>query len=214
MLRGITGALGLVVVLAMIAPTCAVDLPQTAATPTIRFASGARSSGWIPFEFFAGNRIFIPALINGRPTSVMLDTAASSTVLDKRFASSLGLTGGLGTEGAASYSQLHGVTLTLGHAAVANNAAVALDLGPVKKQLGHPLSAALGGEAFRDLVVDIDLKLHRIAFRNPIGYRPPGDAQSVPLLTAGEIARSWRPLKGRRKLLSPSIDHMNPREPE
>lgn len=176
------------------APVSAAGGAPEAVAPTaarIHFANGAASSGWLPFEFFGETRIFVTARVNGRPTQVMLDSGASSTVLDRRFAASLGLVAkgdlvGEGGGGSASYSELHGVTLTLGDLSLTTDAAVALDLAPVETQVGHPLPVVLGGEVFRDLVVDIDFKGRRIAFRDPARFRAPQGAQLAAMTPSGE----------------------------
>ncbi len=93
---------------------------RSAPSPSpLTFAPGKTSSGWLPFEFVAGTRIFIAATINGRPVLAMLDSGASSTVLDRRFATSLGLTPkgdltGEGAGGSTPYGIVHGVDLKLG----------------------------------------------------------------------------------------------------
>lgn len=43
-------------------------------SPPLTFARGKTSSGWLPFEDVAGTRIFVRAVINGRPVLAMLDS--------------------------------------------------------------------------------------------------------------------------------------------
>ena len=168
--------------------------PATVGTPLsspLTFAEGKTSSGWLPFEFVAGTRIFVRATINGRPVLAMLDSGASSTVLDRRFASSLGLNpkgdlSGEGAGGSIQYSVVQGVTVKLGDLSWNSGDAVAIDLSAVERQVGHPLPMVLGGELFREAVVEIDFKRRRIAFHKPLSYRAAPNAQSVALTPAGE----------------------------
>lgn len=157
----------------------------------VLFAGGIASSGWLPFEFFDRTRIFIPATVNGRRIAVMLDSGASSNVVDRRFADSLGLTAqgnmtAQGAGGAATASVVNGVDLSLGVLTFRNSTAVAIDLAGIERRLGHPLPMILGGEAFTDCVVDIDFLHRRIAFRDPGLFRAPAGAASVPLALVGE----------------------------
>lgn len=162
----------------------------TASSP-MTFARGKTSSGWLPFEYVAGTRIFVRATVNGRPVLAMLDSGASSTVVDRRFASRLGLSPkgdltGEGAGGSTPYSVVHGVTVQLGDLSWNGGDAVAIDLSAVEKQVGHPLPMVLGGELFRDAVVEIDFTRHRIAFHNPSSYRAAPNARTVALTPAGE----------------------------
>ena len=45
----------------------------------------------IPFELFRGNRIVVPATLNGHPTEMILDTGASATTVDTAYARKIGL---------------------------------------------------------------------------------------------------------------------------
>lgn len=157
----------------------------------LTFAEGKTSSGWLPFEFVAGTRIFVRATVNGRPVLAMLDSGASSSVLDRRFASSLGLSAkgdltGEGAGGTTQYSVVKGITVKLGDLSWNGGGAVAIDLSAVERQVGHPLPVVLGGELFRNAVVEIDFKRRRIAFHKPSSYRAAPNARSAALTPAGE----------------------------
>jgi hypothetical protein len=183
--------------LALIAVEARADVTERSPVPThaaplppLTFARGKTSSGWLPFEFVAGTRIFVPATIGGRPVLAMLDSGASSTVLDRRFASSLNLSPkgdlkGEGAGGSIPYGTIRGVTVKLGDLSW-NGDAVGIDLSAVEKQVGHPLPIVLGGELFRDAVVEIDFKKRRIAFYKASSYRAAANAATVPLTPAGE----------------------------
>ncbi|SDA35856.1 retropepsin-like aspartic protease [Sphingomonas sp. NFR15] len=183
---------------ALVATEARADAPErspvaigAATASPLTFARGKTSSGWLPFEYVAGTRIFVRTTVNGRSVLAMLDSGASSTVLDRRFAASLGLSAkgdltGQGAGGSTPYGVIQGVTVKLGDLSWTGGDAVAIDLSAVEKQVGHPLPMVLGGELFRDAVVEIDFKNRRIAFHNPSSYRAAPNARAVALTPAGE----------------------------
>ena len=150
------------------------------------FADNANSSGWIDFELFGGNRIFIPGRVNGRDTMLMLDSGASVSTVDSRYAKAMGLTpegelsaggsGGIGTAGFAAGVDVQVANLTIQKLTVAS-----IDLVPVARRIGHDIPFVLGDELFNELVVDIDFEHHRIAFRQHASLVVPEGAVTVPL---------------------------------
>ena len=148
------------------------------------FPGKLASSGWLPFEYFGENRIFLPVMLNGHEVSAMLDSGASSTVIDRAFAESLGLQakGQMTAEGAGGTSTMavvEGTTLEIGGMKMPPQPLVALDLKSLEHRLGHPLVFILGNEVFQNSIVDIDFADHRIAFRDPGQFTAPADAQVV-----------------------------------
>jgi hypothetical protein len=164
--------------------------PRTLLRPTRApkaiFRGDTQSTGWINFEFYAGNRIFIPGRINGRETLLLLDSGASVSTIDSSYAQTVGLSprgklsaggsGGIGTAGFAS-----GVDVEVGNLTLPNLTVASIDLGPVAKRIGHDIPFVLGDELFNELVVDVDFERHRIAFRKPASVVFPQDAVTVPL---------------------------------
>ncbi|MEO7240185.1 MAG: aspartyl protease family protein, partial [Sphingomicrobium sp.] len=87
--RSLTVGVG---VLVLIGAAALAHPGHSAITPP-RVAFAAHSSA-IPVDLFRGSRIFVAGTINGRASSMMLDSGAAMTVVDSRFAESIGLTGG------------------------------------------------------------------------------------------------------------------------
>jgi hypothetical protein len=150
------------------------------------FAPGKRSTGWIDFEFFGGNRIYFPARINGVETVVLLDSGAESTVLDNRFADKIGLKSqgqvtAMGTGGTSTAGLVSGVSIEVGALTLKDLTVATIDLAAIEKQLGHPLPVILGKEVFNQLVIDIDFVNHKIAFHDPEGFVRPSGAAEVPI---------------------------------
>jgi hypothetical protein len=150
------------------------------------FAKGAASTGWIPFEFFGGNRIYFPAKVNGHDMIVLLDSGAESSVIDRTYAASLGMKpkGGFAGAGAGGYDTvgvIDDVTVEVGDLTLSHLTIGALDLASVGKRIGHPLPFVLGDELFNELAVDIDFKHRRIAFRDPARLEKPKGAAEIAL---------------------------------
>jgi hypothetical protein len=170
----------------------AAVLERPAGVKTALFAGGAKSTGWIPFEFFAGNRIYIPAKVNGHETMVLLDSGAESTILDRAWARKIGVstqgevtavgTGGTDTAGLAS-----GVDIQIGKLTLNDLTVGAIDLTAVAKRIGHDLPVILGKEVFNELIVDIDFAHRRIAFHDPAKFTPPADAVAVPVTLVDDL---------------------------
>ena len=168
-------------------PIAQARLSRPAPARKAAFANGASSTGWIDFDFFAGNRIFFPARINGHETVVLLDSGATVSGIDTAFAAQIGQaskgaftapgSGGFGTMGFAG-----GLTVQVGNLTIKDINAAAIDFTPVARRIGHPLPFVLGNELFNELAVDIDFARHRIAFRDPDRLTPPAGAAVVPLV--------------------------------
>ncbi len=155
------------------------------------FSSAAHSTGWIPFEFYRNEQIFIPATVNGRSTSLVLDSGADTTILDQATASSIGakLSGYVpvgGTGGQSTMQLAPNVEVRIGGLALHDITAGVIDLSAMSSQLGHSLPMILGKEVFNQLVVDIDFPNSRIAFRERVGHSIPRGAVRVPLGRHGE----------------------------
>lgn len=186
-----------VVLLAMTTSTDAIAADgqhapvQGATTAQLVYAPGSSDSGWIPFQLQGGSRIMLPATVNGRPTTVMLDSGASVSVLDHALVSALQLTAqgdhiAEGAGGEASYSTVQGVVIALGKLTISNSQTVAVDLQPLAAAINHALPMVVGGAAFDQTVVDIDFANQRLAFRDPRHFKPPAGYREYPLSVAGD----------------------------
>ncbi|MBF5043509.1 hypothetical protein FGE12_14010 [Aggregicoccus sp. 17bor-14] len=152
----------------------------------VRFAEGRHSTGFLPFEFFNENRVYIPAKVNGRDTQVLLDSGAEMTVVDAGYARELGLAAqgtlpAVGSGGQDRAQLAAGVDILLGDLQLKGLTVAIIDLAQVAKEIGHPLPVVLGKEAFNQLVVDVDFPNRRIAFHEPRGFQAPAGAVKVPL---------------------------------
>jgi len=159
---------------------------------TISLAGGAASTGPIRFNYLNGNRIYIPATVNGQPVEVLLDSGADVTVLDRAFAARIGrqqIGSGVatGSGGEAEAGFVRDVTIAIGNLTLKAPTVGVLDLSDVSKRLGIPLPVILGKNVFLQTIVDIDPSGPSIAFHDPASFRPPADAVMVPLEPLGSL---------------------------
>lgn len=120
---------------------------------------------------------------------MVVDTGASTTVIDRRAASDLRLktaegvdvlTQG-GTVGALSLGQ---VNLTLGAArgvTLTTEDALALDLGALAAGLGERIDGVLGYDLFRRYVVEFDHAGKQVSLYEPSRYEPPRGGETLRL---------------------------------
>jgi hypothetical protein len=159
---------------------------RPAETKIWQFASGQTSTGWIDFEYFGDSQIFVPALVNGHPTRLLLDSGAGITVVDSAYAAQLKLepTGSLGVTGVVGESTMKltsNLHIQIGSLSLAHITAGILDLSDVAAQEAHPMPLVLGKEAFNQLIIDIDFQKRKIAFHDPQNFSGPQDATRVAL---------------------------------
>lgn len=159
---------------------------------TIQLADGAASTGPIRFNYFNGNRIYIPATVNGQPVEVLLDSGADATVLDRAFAERVGrrqvgsgVATGSGGEAEAGFAT--DVTIAVGKLTLKAPKVAVIDLSDVSKRLGIPLPVILGKDVFLQMIVDVDPSGPTVAFHDPPHFRPPDGAVIVPLEPLGSL---------------------------
>lgn len=167
-------------------PLPAELLARPAGATKADFADGEAATDWIGFDFFDQSRIYIPAKVNGRETTVLLDSGAEMSVIDKGFAASLGLKpkGGLATRGSGGVDTaglLDGVKVELPGLALHGLTALALDLKPTADRIGHPLPFVLGEDVFNETAIEIDFARRRIRFHALKGLKIPPGAVEIPL---------------------------------
>jgi hypothetical protein len=156
-----------------------------------RFADGLRSTGWIDFELFDDERLFIPATVDGHPVKLLLDSGAGVTVLDSAYAKANGIKAGgsigvMGVGGGATMQLAPNLEVKFGGLTLSHITAGLIDMSGVAADMGRPLPLILGKEVLNQMVVDIDFQHRRIAFRDPDGFSGSPDAVRLTLGKHGD----------------------------
>lgn len=133
-----------------------------------------------------GNLVLVPTQVNGSsPLTFILDTGASSVVLDNRRVAELGLDTVAGDDaqtggGSVKTGAAEDVTLRVGRAELAGITVATIDLRPLDAALGLRIDGILGYEIFAKYVVEIDYAARHVRLHDPSRYRDAG-RDAVPL---------------------------------
>lgn len=178
---------------------------RPSASNSLGSIDGDTTTGPLSMELYLDGYVFLPALVNGNPTSGVLDSGAGITVLDKGFAERVGIEGegslqASGVAGSVEANLASGVDIGIGQLHLRDLTVAILDLSPISSALGHPLDLILGKEVFNNFIVDIDYPGRRIAFHDPIAFDYRGSGSTL-LLDAGDDGH---------KLVQLSINGMPP----
>ena len=134
----------------------------------------------------AGDRLHLPATINGVAVEALLDSAAEKSIVDAALAHRLGLRGGeavtaRGTGAATAAATLAtGATLAVAGLTLQPGTVGVIDLGDVARRLGSPVPLIVGRELFDAAAIALDIGRGALAIL-PSGSRHPG--RHLPLTT-------------------------------
>jgi predicted aspartyl protease len=162
---------------------------QPDAVRVAQFAGGASSTSWIPITGLDVGRIYLNVTVAGKPVGAILDSGATSSIVDKSLASPGAAEGAIpvpGENGVGTGEITQGVDLGLGALTLKGLTVGVYDLAAINKPAGETWRAVLGDEMFNETVVDLDFPGSRIAFHDPAGYQPPPGAIAVPLTRDGD----------------------------
>jgi hypothetical protein len=153
----------------------------------VTFVDGTGTSGWMPFDNFRRQRIFLPTTINGLESDSILDSGAEMTVVDLATAQEIGLVGAgkvaaSGTGGTTEVQFATGVTIQVGNVELRDMSVAIVDLSEIARRLGRDVPIILGKEFFNETIVDIDYPHERIAFHDPEGWSYEGSGVTLPLI--------------------------------
>ena len=149
------------------------------------FTSGT-SALRIPIEEDDGH-IFLQVRINdSKPVWFGLDTGATHSLIDRRYAESLGLKSESTRpiEGAGGWERasiFKGVSIKLPGANLNNQTLWGLSLDPIAAANAHEMAGILGYDLFKYFVVDIDHAAKLMNLYEPSGYQYRGAGQTIPL---------------------------------
>jgi predicted aspartyl protease len=157
------------------------------------FAAGTITTGWLPLEAPSDRRLVVKGRVNGVETRIMIDSAASSPVLDTGFADSLGLeqlgdgvAKGVGGKREVTYRS--GVRIEIGSLTLRPPRVLGFNFrGVPGVRAGIPV--IVGRELFYQVVVDVDAPRSRLGLHAPSRFSYEGPGRTVPLVLGdnGEI---------------------------
>ena len=164
----------------------AMAVAQPAHHPVADAKASFRDQAPVPFDLFRGHRIFFPGSVNGVQTAMMLDSGASSTVLDDDFAARIGLTKGQaisvqGASGSVPGRAERATTISVGGMTLNAADVLVIDLDPVARAIGRPVPVVLGRDAMKASRMTIDFPARTIAFTDRADAAAPAGATRIPL---------------------------------
>ena len=174
---------------AAIAAAVAIAHPGHPPIPTATYSYTAAPQV-VPFELFRGNRIFIPATINGHRTEVMIDSGASITTVNAAYARSIALPPGFkvpakGAGGVTEAEFVSGLTLNAGGVSVKDASVGVMDLTPIEQSIGRKIDVILGRDFFNHTAISIDWARKQLRVSSPEVFRPEAGATAVSLKKIG-----------------------------
>lgn len=164
----------------------AAALAQSPHVPVTAAKASFREQPPLPFDLFRGHRIFFSGSVNGTQTAMMLDSGASSTVLDDDFAARIGLTSGetisvQGASGEVPGRAERATTISVGGMTLNGADILVIDLDPVARAIGRPIPVVLGRDAMKASLMTIDFPARTIAFTDRAHATAPAGATRIPL---------------------------------
>ena len=160
------------------------------ARPVATILPGARAE--VPFELFRENRIVLNGRLAGNDTSMILDSGAGVTVVDRDYARKIGLKKGMkitaqGVGGNQDAELVEDVTVEVGNLKLTGVSVAVIDLDAVEKGIGRPIPVILGRELFMSSVVGIDFNRQLLTLSPAKNFVAPAGATEVKLKRDGAL---------------------------
>lgn len=160
------------------------------AKPVVTSVPGARAE--IPFELFRENRIVLNGRVNGNDTSMILDSGAGITALDRDFASRIGLKKGTtisvqGVGGRQEAQLVENISVEVGNLKLSGVTVAVMDLDAIEKGIGRPVPVILGRELFVNSMVGIDFNAQKMTLSPASTASDPAGATEIKLKRDGAL---------------------------
>jgi hypothetical protein len=127
----------------------------------------------MPFDL-KDNLVHVPAKVDGRAVSAVLDSGAGQVIIDRTAAKRLGISvaepAGSATGGGGGPQALFPITLSdvqVGSVTLSKLPGFAVDLEPLSKSAEFPVEALLGGPIFSGRRIDINYRTRQVTFDPP-----------------------------------------------
>ena len=181
--------------------------PPTADVQDFRFANG-KSVENVPFEFIDGH-IYLPVEVGGRVRLWVLDTGASVTVVEKKFADELGLKreGNIKGQGAGNIVDVSFTTLpafSIPGLEFDSQRVAVIDINRLFRQwIGQDVAGILGCDFLSRLAMKIDYANEKLSFYHPDSFQYTGSGTVIdaplsssttfelPITVEGKYSGKW-----------------------
>jgi hypothetical protein len=149
----------------------------------------------VPFDAYGG-AIYVPAVINGDSTWLMLDTGLSRTGLDPAWAKNVGIV----PESAAATAVVD--TIRLGELALVHYRVALYPLTGLSEASGRLQVGLVGHDVLQHYAVEIDYRQRRVRLFDPLAYRYTGTGATVPFSADADLPllRAQLEVRGRRPI--------------
>jgi hypothetical protein len=140
----------------------------------------------LPIDLFEGRYVYVSGEVAGWPADIFVDSGCSSSVLERSFARTLGITSkgeleGHGVSGPVSVSPARNVSVKLGSFELPTLDAGVIDLSGLEQFSNRKFRFILGMELFRALPVTIDYPGRSLTLHDPKRFEPPVGSIAVPV---------------------------------
>ena len=146
----------------------------------------------VPFELFRENRIVLQGRVNGTDTSMLLDSGAGVTTMDRDFARQIGLKEGMkitaqGVGGRQEAELVQDVSVEIGNLKLSGVTVAVINLDAIEKAIGRPVPVILGRELFTNSVVGLDFNKQMLTLSPAQNFVAPAGATEVKLKRDGTL---------------------------
>ena len=157
----------------------------------------------VPFDAYGG-AIYVPAVINGDSTWLMLDTGLSRTGLDRDWARTVGIVPGPAPAAPAAPAASTAVvdTIRLGALTLVNHRVALYPLNGLSEASGRLQVGLVGHDVLQHYAVVIDYRQRRVQFFDPARYRYEGTGATVRFTPDADLPllRAHVKVRGRRAI--------------
>ena len=145
----------------------------------------------VPLDVSSNLPFVVARIGESAPLSFIVDTGASTTVIDRARADALGIDVRAGSEATTAGGSVR--TGTVGQLEIDVGGTdllvspIAIDLAPLRAGLGRPVDGILGYDFFAKHVVEIDYASRRLRLHDPARYTYSGNGIVVPMTFEEQI---------------------------
>lgn len=167
-------------------------LPEERPAAASGVAAASAPLATVPFELHGG-LVYVSVLANGRPVTLVMDSAANHPALDLQKAVDIGLNvdrvalqDGANTPSALQVRVAENVTYRIGEVEFTPPLTVVYSFEFLARSTGHVFQGVMGGTFFRQFVVELDYPKHELRVHRPEAFRYSGSGKVVAVSVSPE----------------------------